>query len=219
MAMTTKQRNFLILCGALLFAYYVGRSVISSMQREAYFRQQAQRAAEQRAKAKQKEEEKKKEDEKRKALAAATAAASAPKKFSPLTTTSNLSGTWKGEGALTGHGICTLRLELRETENTPGHYTGYSTLSCENVAPLMQPGARNRAYALKNKMDPAASILSGVPENGSIHFHVDKTINTHPGGCAATSFTATPFGTNKIAVQWQEGECQGGEILLGRSGR
>lgn len=213
--MTTKQRNFLILCGALLFAYYVARSVYSTMQQMAWQRQQVQRAAEQRARAREKE----KQDKEKKAAAAAAAATPPPPKFSPLTTVSNLTGTWQGQGAMSGRGLCTLKLELRETENAPGHYTGYSTLACRNDPALMQPRARNRAFALRNRMDPAASVLTGAPENGSIRFHVEKTISADANGCAATSFTATPFGTNKIAVQWQEGSCQGGEILLSRTGK
>ena len=136
-----------------------------------------------------------------------------------LTSLANLTGTWKGQGALTGHGLCDLRLELRETHEAPGHYTGYSALSCLNIAPLMTPRARNRASGMQNRLNPAASILTGVPEDGSIRFHVDKTINADINGCAATSFTATPFGTNRISVQWQEGSCQGGQIILGKNGR
>ena len=68
-------------------------------------------------------------------------------------------------------------------------------------------------------MNPAAAILTGTPENGSLHFRVDKTVGADVDGCAATSFTAMPFGTNKIAVQWQDGSCQGGQIVLNKSDR
>ena len=188
-------------------------------------RQQYIRAAQQRAKAEADAKAKAKAKAEKDAAdrAKAQAGGSAITRLPPavvLTTVSNLTGTWKGRGALTGHGLCDLRLELRETHEAPGHYTGYSALSCLNIAPLMTPKARNRASAnCRNRLNPAASILTGVPEDGSIRFHVDKTINPDINGCAATSFTATPFGTNRIAVQWQEGSCQGGQIILGKNGR
>jgi len=145
-----------------------------------------------------------------KAVASGTAVVARPPAV-VLTSLANISGTWKGQGALSGRGVCTLKLELREGQ-APGAYSGYSTLSC--VAPVVRGRARPAS-----RSNPAAAVLTGVPENGSIRFHVDKTIEAEANGCAATSFTATPFGTNQIAVQWQEGSCQGGQVLLTKNGR
>jgi hypothetical protein len=79
----------------------------------------------------------------------------------------------------------------------------------------MSPQDRgNIAAAVLNKLNPADAILSGAMENGSIRFHVDKTIGTNSNGCAATSFTVTPFGSNQLAAEWQEGGCQGGHVIL-----
>jgi len=223
MDMTKKQRNFFLLCGAVLVASYVIRSAVNFAHQQEYMRQQFMRAAQQQAKAqadaKAKAKAKADKDAADRAKAQAGSSATASPPFQVLTTVSNLTGTWKGQGALTGHGLCDLRLELRETHEAPGHYTGYSALSCLNIAPLMAQKARNRASAMQNRLNPAASILTGAPEDGSIRFHVDKTINPDINGCAATSFTATPFGTNRISVQWQEGSCQGGQIILGKNGK
>jgi hypothetical protein len=221
MNMTVKQRKFYIFCGVIVVAWFVIRVMSNAAQQAAFYRQQAARAAQQRAKAEADAKAKAKAKAEKDA-AAAKAAGSATASLPPatvLTNLSNLTGTWKGQGALTGHGFCTLRLELREVHEKPGNYTGYSTLSCLSVSVLMTPKARNKASALKNRLSPAASVLTGEPENGSIRFHVDQTVNTDVNGCAATSFTATPFGTNRISVQWQEGSCQGGQILLGKAGR
>jgi hypothetical protein len=73
---------------------------------------------------------------------------------------------------------------------------------------------RNPAAATLNRMSPAGAVLSGAMENGSIRFHVDKTVGTNSNGCAATSLTLTPFGTNQLAAEWQEGGCEGGHIIL-----
>src|ERR1022692_296191 len=125
----------------------------------------------------------------------------------------NLSGIWRGKTAIAGRGICALRFELSEKEL--GHFAGYSSLACANFAPLMSPQDRgNIAAAVLNKLNPADAILSGAMENGSIRFHVDKTIGTNSNGCAATSFTVTPFGSNQLAAEWQEGGCQGDHVIL-----
>ena len=204
MNMTPKQRNFLVLCGAILVVWYVGRSVISSMQQAEYRRQQALRAAQLRAQAKP------------------PAPPSAPLvnpllKFSPLTNLSNLSGFWGGQGLLAGQGLCTLHLELREMQDTPGNYTGYSTLGCTPAPALWGlKGGRLLPPNIRNNMGPKALILTGAPENGAIRFQVDKTVVGDPDSCATTSFTVTPFGTNKVAAQWREGPCQNAQILLDR---
>ncbi len=79
---------------------------------------------------------------------------------------------------------------------------------------------RDRAIALTKGVNTAGgAVLTGAPENGSIHFHVDKSFGAEISGCAPTTFAVTPFGTNKIAAQWQEAGCQGGEILLWRQGK
>jgi len=219
MAMTHKQRNFLLGCVAVFVVYFVGGSIVETMHRAAYLHHlQAIRAAQmQKAREQADAKAKAKAEAKTAAAPEKPAAPTAKADSSPLTTVSNLSGTWNGRGALTGRGICSLRLELRETNEAPGHYTGYSTLSCLNIPALMSRA--HHASGIQNHMNPAADILTGEPENGSIRFKVDKSISADANGCAATSFTATPFGSNKIAVQWQEGNCQGGEILLGRSGK
>lgn len=214
MSMTPKQRNFFLMCGVLIAVYYVGSSVIGSMRLAAFRRQQAAIAAQQRARA---EAQKKAAAD---AAAKAALAASAPAKFSPLTTLSNISGLWMGQDVLAGRGLCTRRLELREAPDTPGNYTGYSTLSCIRPPGLVSlQGERRLPNQIRNQLKPTAIIMTGAPENGAILFHVDKTVVGINDDCATSAFTVTPFGTNKIAAQWQEGSCQGGQVILNRQGR
>jgi hypothetical protein len=73
---------------------------------------------------------------------------------------------------------------------------------------------RGNAAGTLNRMSPAAAVLSGAMEDGSIRFHVDKTIGTNSNGCGATAFTLTPFGGKQLAAQWQEAGCQGGYVIL-----
>jgi hypothetical protein len=211
---TKQQRNFFLLCAAVVVVYYVAHTIETYALQAAYYREQAARAAQQRdkalAQAKTQKEAAARASAAVKAVASGTAVVTRPPAV-VLTSVANLSGTWKGQGALSGRGVCTLKLELREGQ-PPGGYSGYSTLSC------VTPPARGRARSAP-RINPAAAVLTGQPENGSIRFHVDKTIEADANGCAATSFTATPFGTNQIAVQWQEGSCQGGQIILAKNGR
>jgi hypothetical protein len=65
-------------------------------------------------------------------------------------------------------------------------------------------------------MNPDAAILTGAVEKGAIHFHADKTIGTDINGCAVTDLTITPFGASAVAAEWQEGTCQGGNLLMTR---
>jgi hypothetical protein len=123
-----------------------------------------------------------------------------------------ISGIWQGRTAIAGRGLCTLRIELHENE--PAHFSGFSSLACANFAPLMAKDDRNPASATLNRMSPAAAVLSGAMENGSIRLRVDKTVSANSNGCAATSFTLTPFGSNQLAAEWQEEGCQGGHIIM-----
>jgi hypothetical protein len=201
---TPQQRKILLICLAVVVGSYVLRSMFDSDMEMAY-RQQAIRAAQQRAKAK--------------AIpipprVSATPAVPGTNPPAPARTpvSSGLPGIWQGKTAIMGRGLCTLRLELRENE--PSHFSGFSSLACANFAPLMSQQDRNAAAALLNRMNAATAILSGTMDNGSIKFHVDKTIGANSNGCAATSFTLTPFCANQLAAEWQEDKCQGGHIIL-----
>jgi hypothetical protein len=187
----------------------------------AYYQQQAIRAAQQRAAAKARQNAAPHATAAPAVAASAIAPAPLPASGAPavavaparaLAPPATISGIWQGRTAITGRGICTLRIELHENE--PAHFSGFSSLACANFAPLMAKGDRNPAAATLNKMSPAAAVLSGAMENGSIRFHVDKTVSANSNGCAATSFTVTPFGSNQLAAEWQEEGCEGGHIIM-----
>jgi FAD/FMN-containing dehydrogenase len=227
MDVTAKQRKILLACIVIIVGYYIARFVIVSQQRAEIFRQaaMAQQQAIQRAAAQQRA--KAEADAKARAAIAAstTATTAAIQVITPnsqaLTTLTNMAGIWEGQAALDGRGACRGRLEMHPAENSPGAYTGYFTLSCTSANPLMSaPNRHNAATAMKNNMDPAAAILSGHAENGSVHLTVEKTVGTDINGCTATSFTLTPFGVNRLTAQWQQSDqCPDEEMLMGRAWR
>ena len=127
-------------------------------------------------------------------------------------------GLWRGRAAFEGRGVCELKFELREKQESPGHFSGFSSMTCNGAGPLTGRKVNTRTLML-NTMDPEAAIFSGSAENGSIELKADKTIGTDSNGCAPTAFTLTPFGTGQLAAEWQEGNCSGGHMVLRRAGR
>jgi hypothetical protein len=127
-----------------------------------------------------------------------------------------LTGDWMGGGILPNRGVCRMGFELRLLPGTTG-YTGYSTLTCGPSLPFSgKPQTReNQTASALAQMTPISTILSGQVQDKSIVFHVDQQIGTSPDGCPITGFSATPFG-EQIAVSWQAGNCQGGNMIMQR---
>jgi hypothetical protein len=78
---------------------------------------------------------------------------------------------------------------------------------------------KNQKEALLNRMDPDAAILTGTMQDGAIHFKTDKNIGTDINGCSVSAFTLTPFGSNRLAAEWQAGSCEGGHMVLAKAPR
>ncbi|HUN56497.1 MAG TPA: hypothetical protein VMU41_00140 [Candidatus Binataceae bacterium] len=127
-------------------------------------------------------------------------------------------GTYMGAGMIPNRGICRLVLELKLDPEKPGFYTGYSTMSCGPSGPFVkrQPGMNQGAAEILNEMTPTSAILSGHVVQRSIPFEVQQAIGKSPDGCGITSYKATPFGTSAIAVEWTEGSCYSGQMILAR---
>jgi hypothetical protein len=66
---------------------------------------------------------------------------------------------------------------------------------------------------------PVSTVLSGPVENDAIHLRLQQSINKFPSGCEPTSFSLSPFGSAQLAAKWEEGSCQGGNLLMRRSPR
>jgi hypothetical protein len=210
--LTVRQRNFYIFCGVLVVGWFVVRFMTNAAQQAAFFRQQAILVAQQRARA----------DAATRARASKTQAPALPAMpVKPptfvLTNLSNLEGMWMGSRIMNQRGLCTLRLELRPILGKPDNYMGYSRLNCAAV-PGVGP-ARFLPKPLRDNLNPVAIVLTGAPEDGALHFTLDKTVVVPGDGCETSAFTVTPFGTNKIAVEWHEGQCRGVQLLMDKNGR
>ncbi len=138
----------------------------------------------------------------------------------PMPSAGELLGKWEAQATLPDRGVCTEKLELRQSGQ--GMFVGYSSLLCINLNPYMggaKPDYRGAALAALDRYNPVASVLTGAWENGSLKFHAEKNIGVNPaeGRCAMTSFSVTPFGS-QIASEWQDGSCGGGQLLLKKTG-
>jgi len=115
----------------------------------------------------------------------------------------NLTGHWQGNSLVPERkDICNLGLDLGEKN---GEFAAYSTLVC---APT--------AASQMNSASSSLTILAGSADKLSVNFHVVKTVGA-PKECPLTSLSLTPFG-GVLAAEWRDG-CNGGEIVLRRSGR
>jgi hypothetical protein len=106
---------------------------------------------------------------------------------------------------------------LKTDQEKPGFFIGYSTMACGPGGPFVkqQPGMDRGTSEAINMMTPTSAILEGQVIGRSINFSVEQSIGKSPDGCGITSYRATPF-SDGIAVEWQEGNCYNGQMVLVR---
>ena len=211
MTNTAKQRKAIVICLGVIAGSYAVKWIYTQAQQTASLqRQAAQRAAQQQAKAPSR---------------ASTQEAKPPAKpkLPPrevLTDLSNLSGMWMGQRLLNASGMCTMRLEMRPIPETPENYKGYARLNCMPPPGLVSlRGGRVLPRQQRENLNPVAMVLTGVPEDGALHFTLDKTVVAPNDDCETSEFVITPFGTNQVALEWHEGKCRGTQLILGKNGR
>ena len=129
---------------------------------------------------------------------------------------SNLLGIWAGSSIRPNGTICKLRLELRMSQDKPGAYAAYSTMACGPALPVVATTQAQRSLVagMLNEMRPVSAVASGSVVKGALEFQVDRNIGASPDGCKPTAFTVSPFGASQIAAQWEEGSCQGGQMIM-----
>jgi hypothetical protein len=150
--------------------------------------------------------------------AGSPAPASAPAPGAPPVSPSRLVGVWVGQQGETNMELCRVQLEI--SDKGQAQVNGYVKMICYPTGAYYQAHPKiNIQETFMKAMTPMAAILSGTIKDGAIAFHVDKTIGTGLDGCALTSFTVTPFGTDEVAAEWQKTNCPGGQMTLSRSSK
>lgn len=129
-----------------------------------------------------------------------------------------LLGVWVGQQGETNMELCRLQLEIRDKGEA--QVNGYVKMLCYPTGAYYQKHPKiNVQETFMKAMTPMAAILSGTIKDGSIAFHIDKTIGTGLDGCALSSFNVTSFGTDEVAAEWQKVGCPGGQMTLSRSSK
>jgi hypothetical protein len=137
-------------------------------------------------------------------------------------------GTWNGFVALP-RGNCTLSVTVSASHGTPHPANAFSTLSCTQTPLEMLANAKKQTIAeslvvAANKMNPTSAILAGdLQQDGSLKFDTTKNIGVTEvsKACSISAMTLTPFAA-QMAVEWkesQQGDCQGGQMILSRGPR
>jgi hypothetical protein len=124
-------------------------------------------------------------------------------------------GNWIGQGIIASRGLCTTKLELRQELSTRDRYVGYSSLTCFNLQAMMPKKGSSYQDAMAvaaSRLNPVSAVISGEMVKGAIRFKVDKTIGA--GACVMTALTLTPFGKDEVGVEWLDGACGGGQMML-----
>ncbi len=122
-----------------------------------------------------------------------------------------LSGKFAGEGMVKER-ICKMELELNPPD-PQGGFAGYTSLSCFSNGSLVGAGPRT-ATGVVNQFRPASAILTGSVVGSAIKLKANKSIETLSDGCALSGLSIVSFGTGRIAVDWDEDGCPGGQIVL-----
>ena len=148
------------------------------------------------------------------AIIAAPIATTAPAAVATSTIPPVAMGRYAGAGVVIPR-QCKVDLEVRPAQGDA--YAGYLTVMCF-VPPHLtggKPPFKNPILEAASQMTPASAIMTGTVENGDLVFTVDRTIGKLGDGCSLTgTFKVSTFGMGKVLVQWQEGECEGGQLLL-----
>jgi hypothetical protein len=132
----------------------------------------------------------------------------------PAAPASPLAGIWNGNQTQHNGDLCSLTLELRDKPE--GVTAGYANMTCRPIIRRTGAPAVNTNETILKAMTPMAAIMSGRMQDGAIAFHIDKPIGTPVDGCPFSSFTVTPFGTQQVAVEWQRGSCDSGQMTMTR---
>jgi hypothetical protein len=204
-----KNRKWWWLIGAGLVLWYFAPGAVQSFRQAGAYQQQMQLA---RARA-----------EANRAAGIPAAPGYAPSGSAPMPVAtpaapSRLAGVWAGQQGENGSEFCRVQLEVRD--KGPGEVNGYLKLLCYPTGRYYQTHPKiDASDAFMKAMTPVSAILSGGVRDGGVAFHVDKAIGTSVDGCAITSFSVTPFGTDDVAAEWQKGTCPGGQMTLSRQSK
>jgi hypothetical protein len=130
-------------------------------------------------------------------------------------------GIWAGSELMPDQNRCSLRLEIRLSDDTPKKIKGYESKTCIPVQPFAGgKGIRGQNIAdIMRETAPVSAVMTGAPVEGGIKFTVDSLIGTPYDGCSLIGMTLTDFGQGQVQAQWQgqrspQAPCPDNRMLL-----
>jgi hypothetical protein len=124
-------------------------------------------------------------------------------------------GIWVGDALMPDQNRCSIRLEIRLSDEVPRKLKGYESKSCVPLLPLA--GGRIGRGSIADVIratSPVSAVMTGTAQESGIRFTVDQNIGTPGDGCTLSGFTITDFGLGQVQAEWQEGTCPSGRMLL-----
>jgi hypothetical protein len=133
-------------------------------------------------------------------------------------------GVWAGETVTLDMSRCSLKLEIRLSDELPKKLKGYVSKSCVPLQDIMHRGPITNGV-VKNMIDesaPATVIMTGTPAENGITFTTEQAVDVDVSGCSLSALSITEFGQGQVAASWQESKpdipCPPGKMMLKKRG-
>lgn len=121
---------------------------------------------------------------------------------------------WAGSDLSSEQLRCSIKLEIRLSDDSPKKLKGYESKSCIPLQPLAGGRLNKGSIAdIIRETAPVSAVMTGTPSDGGLSFTVDQTIGS-TGPCSLTAFRIVDFGEGQVIAQWQEGTCAPGKMVL-----
>jgi hypothetical protein len=128
-------------------------------------------------------------------------------------------GIWTGNALMPDQNRCSIKLEIRLSDDSPKKLKGYESESCLPVQPLAGGRLNKGSVAdIIRETAPVSAVMTGTPWQGGLTFSIDQTIGS-TGPCPLTGFSITDFGQGQVIAQLQEGVCGPGNKMVLKKGR
>jgi len=130
-------------------------------------------------------------------------------------------GIWGGNALMPDQNRCTIKLEIRLSDELPKKLKGFESKTCIPVQPFAGgKGVRGQTMGdVMRETAPVSAVMTGSPVEGGVKFTVDSLIGAPYDGCSLVSMTLIDFGPGQAQVQWQsqsspQTPCPVGRMLL-----
>ncbi len=134
---------------------------------------------------------------------------------------SKYGGIWGGNALMPDQNRCTIKLEIRLSDDLPKKLKGYESKSCFPVQPFAGgKGVRGQTIEkIVRDTAPVSAVMTGSPVEGGMKFTVDSLIGTPYDGCRLVGMTLTDFGKGQLQAEWEsqsapQTPCPAGNMLL-----